>query len=266
MRDMRVCVLASGSKGNATYVEGGGTRVLIDAGLSCRALEQRLGVAGIEAEGLDGILVTHEHTDHVAGLERFAARHQVTVYANEGTAAVVERQCRLAGRRPPDFAVFESRVPFALGGLTVTGVRISHDTAEPVAYTLDDGADRLGYFTDLGFVSREVATALVGCTGLVLESNHDPQMLRASGRPFALIARIAGESGHLSNDQACAALAAHCPPTLRRLVLAHLSEECNQPSVARAMAARTLRVIGRDDLAASLLVAEQARPTPLFEL
>lgn len=263
---MRVCVLASGSKGNATYVEGGGTRVLIDAGLSCRALERRLAEAGLGDGGLDGILVTHEHADHVAGLARFAARHGLTVYANEGTAAVVERQCRLGGTPPPDFAVFESRVPFALGGLTVTGVRVSHDTAEPVAYTLDDGAARLGYFTDLGFVSREVAAAFAGCAALILESNHDPQMLRASGRPFALVARIAGESGHLSNDQACEALAAHCPATLRRLVLAHLSEECNQPAVARALMARTLRGIGRGDLAESLLVAGQDRPLQPFEL
>ena len=264
---MRVCVLASGSRGNATYVEGGGVRLLIDAGLSCRALEKRLAEAGLAPDGLDAILVTHEHADHVAGLDRFARKHAVTVYANEGTAAVVERQCRLARREPPDFAVFESRVPFTLGGLTVTPVRVSHDTAEPVAYTLaEQTGHTLGYFTDLGFVSDEAAAALAACEALVLESNHDPRMLRASGRPYPLIARIAGQSGHLSNDQACEALATLRPPRLRRLVLAHLSQECNDPAVARAQMARTLRAIGRDDLAQTLAVAAQDTPTPPFDL
>ena len=264
---MRVCVLASGSKGNATYVEGGGLRVLIDAGLSCQALERRLAAIGVEADALDAVLVTHEHVDHVAGLDRFAARHpRAAVYANEGTAAVIERQCRLARRVPPEFVLFESRVPFALGELTVTGVRVSHDTAEPVAYTLDDGVDRLGYFTDLGFVSPEVRAAWAGCTALVLESNHDAQMLRTSGRPYALIARIAGQSGHLSNDQACEALAQACPETLRALVLAHLSHDCNDPAVARAQMARTLKAIGRADLAGALVLAAQDCPTPILDL
>lgn len=260
---MRICVLASGSKGNAAYVEGGGVRLLIDAGLSCRDLERRLAAVGASPDGLDAILVTHEHEDHVRGLDRFAARHGAPVFANEGTAAVVERQCRLSGREAPPFTLFESRVPFALGGLTVTPVRISHDTAEPVAYTLDDGAARLGYFTDLGFVSDEVAAALAACDALVLESNHDLEMLRHSGRPYPLVARIAGESGHLSNDQACEAVARCAAPTLRALVLAHLSEECNQPDVARACMARALKARG---LSPALAVAEQSSPLPFLEL
>ncbi len=263
---MRFCVLASGSKGNATYVEAGGLRLLIDAGLACRTLERRLAAVGVSPEGLDAILVTHEHTDHVAGLDRFAARWQVPVYANEGTAAVVERQCRLAGRAAPEFAVFESRVPFALGGLTVTPVRVSHDTAEPVAFTLDDGTARLGYFTDLGFVSREVAAALAGCAALVLESNHDVGLLRSSGRPFSLVSRIHGDSGHLSNEQACEAVAARGAEGLRALVLAHLSQECNDAALALSMMRATLRHIGRPDLEPAVRVAGQEVPLPFIEL
>ena len=243
---MRICVLASGSKGNATYVEGGGVRLLIDAGISCRDLEKRLAAVGESPDGLDGILITHEHIDHVRGLARFVDRHGTPVFANEGTAAVVERQCRLEGKSPPpDFTLFESRVPFALGGLTVTPVRTSHDTAEPVAYTLDDGAARLGYFTDLGFVSNEVADALAACDAL------------------ALISRIAGDSGHLSNDQACEAIARCASPNLRALVLAHLSEECNQPAVARACMARALKARG---LSPALAVATQSVPLPFLEV
>lgn len=239
-------------------------RLLIDAGLACRTLEGRLRAVGADPAALDAILVTHEHTDHVAGLDRFAAKYGLTVYANEGTAAVVERQCRLAGREPPDFAVFESRVPFALGGLTVTPVRVSHDTAEPVAYTLDEGAARLGYFTDLGFVSGEVAAALGGCAALVLESNHDVGMLRASGRPFSLVARIQGDSGHLSNEQACQAVAATAAEGLRALVLAHLSQDCNDAALALSMMRGTLRHIGRPELAVA--VARQEAPLPFIEV
>ncbi len=263
---MRFSVLASGSKGNATYVEVGGVRLLIDAGLACRTLAQRLSGIGVSPEGLDGILVTHEHTDHVSGLDRFATRYNVPVYANEGTAAVVERQCRLAGRTPPEFVIFESRIPFALGDVVITPVRISHDTAEPVAYTLDDGTHRLGYFTDLGFVSRDVAEAVRSCSALVLESNHDLGMLRASGRPFSLISRIRGEVGHLSNEQACEAIRALCSEDLCTLVLAHLSHDCNDSTLAREMMCRTLRDIGRTDLAAQVQVAKQECPLPFIEL
>lgn len=261
---MRFCVLASGSKGNATYVEGGGVRLLIDAGISCRALEGRLAALEVEPGTLDGILVTHEHSDHIDGLYRFAAKHKLPVYANEGTAAMVERQGQLRQLPVPEFAVFESRVPFALGDLAVQPIRISHDTAEPVAFTLADAAGgKLGYFTDLGYATQEVATAMQGCTALVLESNHDEGMLRTSGRPYALITRIAGRVGHLSNDQACELMQCACPDALSCLVLAHLSHDCNAPDVARAQMSRTLRTLGRDQVA--LAVARQDAALALME-
>lgn len=261
---MKFCVLASGSQGNATYVEGGGVRLLIDAGLSCRALEQRLAAVGVSPDGLDGILVTHEHVDHVKGLSRFCERYGVPVYANEGTAAVVERQCRLEKKRVPEWAIFESSVPFVLGELVVQSIRISHDTAEPVAFTLTGERGKLGYFTDLGVASRMVASALGGCTALVLESNHDLEMLRHSGRPYSLIARIQGASGHLSNDQAGELLAQACPETLRRLVLAHLSRDCNEPAVARVGAERVLRAIDRADV--PVMVARQDEALEMMEV
>ncbi len=261
---MRFCVLASGSGGNATYVSGGGVQVLIDAGLSCRELERRLEARGLDANGLDGILITHEHGDHVGGLSRFVARHPVPVYANEGTAAVIERQCRLAGHAVPEFAIFESSVPFLLGDLTVLPVRISHDTAEPVAFTLSEGEAQFGFFTDLGIVSQEVALAAAHCRALVLESNHDLDMLRHSGRPYSLVARIAGASGHLSNDQAAELIRVACPEELKQLVLAHLSGECNQPAVAEQVMRTVLREVGREDV--HLCVAKQDAPLELMEV
>ncbi len=261
---MRFCVLASGSKGNATYVEGGGVRLLIDAGLSCRALEQRLAARGIDPAGLDAILITHEHTDHIGGLDRFAARYHLPVYANEGTASVVERQCLQAKREPPAFALFESGVPFALGALTVCPVQIPHDTAEPVAFTLSDGERQLGYFTDLGTPTQSVALAIAQCHSLILESNHDLDLLRTSGRPYSLVSRISGTSGHLSNEQASQLIAHVCPPQLCQLILAHLSLDCNQPDVALQVMRHTLQTLHREDVA--LTVAQQNTPLDWMEV
>lgn len=245
---MKAVVLGSGSGGNATYVEAGGVRLLIDAGFACRTLEQRLAAVGASPDGLDGILVTHEHTDHMKGLANFVKRHPTAVFVTEGTAAVCEHLMRRAKETVPDFAVFQPRVPFALGDLTITPIPISHDVAEPVGYTLADGAEKLGYFTDLGIVTAEILAAFAGCTDLILESNHDPETLRRSGRPWSLITRISGESGHLSNEQACQAVAAACPPELRSVTLAHLSEECNAPELACRLMAATLQHIGRGDV------------------
>ncbi len=263
---MQFSVLASGSKGNATYVEAGGVRLLIDAGLSCLALERRMASMELDPGTLDGILITHEHSDHVKGLGRFARKYHLPVYTNEGTAAVVERQCLCERGPAPEFILFQSDCPFALGELTVTPIRISHDTAEPVSYTLDDGVDCLGYFTDLGIVTQGVAEALPRCSALVLESNHDPQMLAASSRPYHLIARIRGNAGHLSNEQACEALARYGAAHLKALVLAHLSGECNTPDIAEAMMMHTLKALERTDLLAALHVAQQDVALPLIEL
>ncbi len=261
---MKFCVLASGSRANATFVEAGGVRLLIDAGLSARTLEQRLKEIEVAPESLDGILVTHEHTDHVGGLDRFVKKFQTPVFANYNTAAVIERQCLCNQRDVPEFSIFDSGLPFTLGDLTITPVPVPHDTAEPVAYTLDDGAQRLGYFTDLGYVTDAVSQALAGCTSLILESNHDLQMLRNSGRGFQLISRISGRAGHLSNEQACEAVAAFTTAELRTITLAHLSRDCNLPTIAAALMSATLKHIGRPEV--TLTIAKQDEPIPFTEL
>ncbi len=263
---MRFSVLASGSSGNATYVEIGGMRLLIDAGLSCLALERRMATVDIDPSTLDAVLITHEHTDHVKGLSRLAKKYNLPVYANEGTASVVERQCLCARQDVPEFVLFQTGCPFCLGDCTITPIPISHDTAEPVAYTLDDGEGCLGYFTDLGVVSPYVAAALPQCSALVFESNHDPQLLERSSRPYQLICRIRGASGHLSNEQACQALYTHASERLKSIVLAHLSGECNRPDLAEAMMQSTLREMGRHDLLPALKVAQQDSALPFIEL
>lgn len=261
---MKFSVLASGSKGNATFVEGGGVRLLVDVGLSCRALEQRLKTIGVEPASIHAALITHEHIDHMQGLQRFAAKYQIDVYANEGTAAVMERQMRREKKEPPPFVLFESNMAFSIGDLMITPVRISHDTAEPVGYLIEETSTTLGVFTDLGIASERVLSAMAQCHALVFESNHDLEMLRTSNRGYALISRIAGNSGHLSNEQACEAMVQASPTQLKTLVLAHLSGECNMPQVAHAMMKRTLQLMQREDV--SLHVASQVEPLPIMDV
>lgn len=259
---MKFSVLASGSRGNVTFVEGGGIRLLIDVGVSCQRVEALLAEIAVDPTTIDAILITHEHIDHTGGLQRFATKYGIDVYANEGTAAVVERQICREEKTPPPFFLFESNLPFTLGELTITPIRISHDTAEPVGYLIEEGATTFGFFTDLGIAPERITSCLSQCHALVFESNHDLEMLRTSQRGYALISRISGASGHLSNMQACEAILTAAPPKLQTLVLAHLSNDCNLPHVAHAMMARTLQLMQREDV--KLYVASQTTPLPLM--
>ena len=262
---MKFSVLASSSKGNSTYVEAGDTRILVDAGLRCSALKERLAAIGRTPADIQAVLVTHGHSDHVAGLPVLEDRTGVPVYATDGTAATIERDGR---REKPDlawnFAVFAAGDPFSVGDLEVDPFPIPHDAADPVGFVLrDPSGASLGFATDLGEAPLVVRHRLAGCAALVLEFNHDREMLLASDRAWSLKQRILGRSGHLSNDQAGELLAQVAGPALRRVVPAHLSDECNTPSLALAAAREALRRAGLDPAA---VLREPAYPTLLEEI
>lgn len=257
---MRFAVLASGSSGNSTYVESGDARVLIDAGTNWKCLCARLRAAGAAPEALTAVLLTHDHQDHVSALSVLQHRHPVPVYATEGTAEAV---C-CAQPEGADWAwnCFAAGSSFEVGPLSVEAFPVPHDAADPVGFVLSDGAVRLGVATDLGDAPAVVAHHLAGCDALSLEFNHDRLMLEGSGRPWSLIQRIRGRSGHLSNDQASELLARIASPRLRRVVPAHLSAECNRADLALAAARDALRAAGAPGAA----LVEPRFPTPLFEV
>lgn len=245
---MKFSVLASSSKGNCTYVESGNTRVLVDAGLRFGALKERLAAIGRSPEDVQAVLVTHGHSDHTAGLPVLEDRTGVPIYATDGTAGTIERDGR---REKPglawNFAVFAAGDPFSVGDLDVEPFPVPHDSSDPVGFVLRDPAgSSLGFATDLGEAPLPVRHRLAGCSALVLEFNHDREMLLASDRAWSLKQRILGRSGHLSNDQAADLLAQVATPALRRVVPAHLSDECNTPSLALAAAREALRRAGLD--------------------
>jgi phosphoribosyl 1,2-cyclic phosphodiesterase len=230
---MRFCSLGSGSGGNATVVETRGvtrtSRVLIDCGFSGRELDTRLARAGLQAEDLDAVFVTHEHGDHVGCAVALARRHQLPLWMSRGT-------WRAIGEPDVDGLLQFARdgQPISVGDLLLKPYTVAHDAQEPLQLRVSNGARHLGVLTDVGSITPHLLANLQGCDALLLECNHERSLLEQSRYPASLKARIGGRYGHLSNDTAAEILAACMHGGLRHLVAAHLSEENNRPDLARA--------------------------------
>lgn len=222
------CPLASGSKGNCTYVGTDHTKILIDAGLSAKAITTRLQQINVDIADIDAILVTHEHGDHIQGLKVLAYRMGIPIFANTETAkGIVEtfHDC-------PKFKIFSTGETFEFGDLEIHPFSIQHDTLDPVAFTIRTLGLKLGFCTDLGFVTSLVANQLRDCDYLHVEANHQVSMVHASSRPMVYKQRVLGRTGHLSNEACGNLLAQVAHSKLKHVHLAHLSNECNSPEVA----------------------------------
>lgn len=228
---MKVLPIASSSKGNAYLVEQDGAAVLIDCGVSYKCLK-----AAFDCSRVCGVLITHNHVDHVSGLKRLLSVLNVPVYANAMTAEAVAWQEKID---EDAFICFENGQSFDLGPFTISPFSIPHDAADPVGYLI---RGELTYFhgTDIGTPLDSVGLKLAEAEIATLESNHDSVMLHTSRRPPPLIQRIAGPRGHLSNEDACELVRRFASPRLKKLFLAHLSGECNQPSLALEAMKKTL--------------------------
>ena len=225
---MRFASLGSGSRGNALLVEAGNTRVLIDAGFGPREMSRRLERLGLPAGAVDAVLVTHEHSDHIGGVFACARRFGWTVLLTQGTLAA----CREGGATAR-ITTIDSHESFSLGDICVHPFPVPHDAREPVQFVLADGARRLGVLTDAGHVTPHMVAMLDACDALVLECNHDPQMLAQGRYPAALKRRIGGPWGHLDNGAAASLLSQIGHSRLRHVVAAHLSAENNRPAHAQ---------------------------------
>jgi phosphoribosyl 1,2-cyclic phosphodiesterase len=233
---MRFASLGSGSRGNALLVEAGSTRLLIDCGFAPRDTLLRLARLGCPAESLSGIVVTHEHGDHIAGALKLAARYRLTVWMTHGTFASTSA----TSGRPPDAELIDSHQAFAVGDLQLFPFPVPHDAREPVQFVVSDGRHRLGVATDLGSSTPHVERMLSGCDALVLECNHDMALLQRGNYPPHLKRRIAGRFGHLDNAASAALLSALDASKLQHLIAAHLSQKNNTPALARAALAAVL--------------------------
>lgn len=256
---MRFCVLGSGSRGNATFVESGRTRLLIDAGFSGREIERRLASIGVEAESLAAILITHEHSDHVRGAAILSRRYRLPVFANEATVAAAGP----ALAKLHEHRLFATGDTFLFQDLSIHPYRISHDAADPVGFLVSGNGLVLGYCTDTGAVSRLMQHRLRNCHGLVLECNHDPDLLRCGPYPPALQQRVRSRTGHLANHEAADFLCSILHDGLEHVVLSHLSETNNRPDMAReavcGLLATRLRERGANGLGPVISLACQER-------
>lgn len=235
---MKFRSLASGSTGNATVVEAGGLipfRILIDCGLGIRQLQIRLLHAGLQPHDIDAIFITHEHGDHIGCARAMALRHRIPVWMSKGTYAAIGS---------PDFdgllRIARDGKAVDLGGLELTPFTVPHDAREPLQLTCSDGAKKLGILTDLGHSTTHVLNHLAGCHALMLEFNHDADLLEQSVYPDFLKRRVSGLYGHLSNFAAAQIVRDLWHPGLTHIVAAHLSVQNNRPTLVRELLAQTL--------------------------
>jgi phosphoribosyl 1,2-cyclic phosphodiesterase len=262
---IKFCSLYSGSSGNALFLSGGGTKILIDAGLSAKKIITALQAIGEEPAELSGILISHEHSDHIRGAGILSRKLRIPIYANSQTWEAMEHQ--LGPVAPQHRLTFTTGSTFSLGGLSVKAFPTPHDAVESNGFCLCDQKKKITVATDIGHISEVILNNLMQSDLIILESNHDLQMLQTGSYPYYLKKRIMGERGHLSNDTAGELAAIFAETGTRRFVLGHLSKENNRPelayrTVAQALAARGIKA-GHD---VQLLVAARDQVSEVVNL
>jgi phosphoribosyl 1,2-cyclic phosphodiesterase len=246
---LRLCILASGSRGNAIHVSDGTTAILFDAGMSGAALQRRMARRLLRPEAIDAIVVSHEHNDHIQGVGVMARRFGATVYVSRPTHEAARKALGKIDR----ITHFSCGSPFEVGRMRIHPFSTSHDASDPAGFTISSNGCKIGIATDLGVVTELVRTHLARCNALVLEANHDPQLLEGGPYPWPLKQRIRSRNGHLSNEDTGNLLATLIHPGLQHVILAHLSAENNTPeralsTVSAAIGMRPLNLsVARQD-------------------
>jgi len=267
---MGVCVsvLASGSRGNSALLESSRARILVDAGVSCRETFKRLKLVGREPRSLSAILITHEHSDHVSGLAMLAKKLGIPVFMTGGTHQAWARSLRDDAGQLPTLAkleIFSAGRQFQIAVITVMPFTIPHDAADPVGFTFHAEGAKIAFATDLGYMPASVRDHLRRCDVLILESNHDVEMLRVGPYPWSVKQRVMSRVGHLSNDSLAQFFAEDYDGGASHIVLAHLSEQNNHPEVARRTAEQALGP-QQTLLQNRLMLALQDAPTEAIRL
>lgn len=252
-------VLGSGSKGNCVFIESGKTAILIDGGFSGKEIGVRLAVLGKDIDCLNGIFVTHEHHDHINGVGVMSRRCSIPVFANEGTFRGGEKRLKKLFKRKE----FHTGDTLSFQDLNVRSFAVSHDTNDPVGYIISDGRRALGYCTDTGIVSTLVGNRLKGLDSLILEFNHDPELLRNGPYPPSLQQRVRSNQGHLANEDSAKLLEKIVHENLQHVILAHLSETNNLPEIAYREAAAAIPDTFSEKI---LKISDQDQPTSLFNI
>jgi len=252
---LEVCVLASGSSGNCIYIGSDKCRILIDAGVSGKVTVERLKSIGVDPESIDAICLTHEHEDHKASVGILHRRLGLDLYSNSGTVEALNKSPKFAGL---PWNIFTTGHQFEIGDLVLEPFRVPHDSYDPVGFVISCGTARIGVATDMGMATELIRQRLRNCGALVLEANHDEVMLQDSPRPWSLKQRIAGRQGHLSNKKAGSLIVDVAGDSLKSVILAHLSSDCNRPELALQTVSQQLKQGGVENIDLKLSYASRA--------
>lgn len=254
-------ILGSGSGGNCAYLETDGTRLLIDAGFSGKQIRKRLATISRSPESLQGILITHEHTDHINGLVGLASKLKVPIYCNRLTKEAIESQLELR----LNCQIFTTGASFEIGDVVVDTFSVPHDAYDPVGFLLRTSCGNIGFLTDLGHATKLVVERVRSANVLVLETNHDLKLLQEdTRRPWSLKQRILSRHGHLSNEGGAEVAQQVAHADLRQVYLGHLSRDCNRPELAYRAVSERLQKIGATHV--GIHTASQESPSPTFSL
>jgi phosphoribosyl 1,2-cyclic phosphodiesterase len=253
---VKFCVLASGSSGNCSLIATDKTRILIDAGLSFKELAKRLASIGEQPERIDAVLITHEHSDHISGLPRLAKKVAAPIYVTHLTAPQIEWEDSV-----PPLARFQAGARLAVGDIEIDSFTIPHDAIDPVGFCFQAQGVKIGVVTDLGYIPDSIKFHLRGSHVLLLESNHDLDMLKVGPYPWAVKQRVMSRNGHLSNEVVGDYVAHEFDSSTATLILGHLSEHNNHPEIVRLVAQQAL---DRRGLGTQLVIASQRQPTEVF--
>lgn len=265
---MRLCSIASGSSGNCIYIGSEATHLLVDVGISGKRTEEGLHMLGLSGNDIDGILVTHEHSDHINGLGVLARKYDIPVYATRGTIEAMKRIPSLSKLPDELYHEVSEDTRFTIKDLTVDPMHVSHDAAQPVAYRVSYGAKKVAVCTDLGHYTDYTVECLKGMDALLLEANHDVNMLQVGSYPYYLKQRILGDKGHLSNENSGRLLSRILNDHLKAVLLGHLSRENNLPELAYE-SVRMEITMGDNPYKADdffIQVARRSEPTPAVEV
>ncbi|MHC1747766.1 MAG: MBL fold metallo-hydrolase [Cellulosilyticaceae bacterium] len=265
--EFKMCTIASGSSGNCTYLQAGNVSILIDAGISGKKIEQGLQEIGVLPQAIQGIFITHEHSDHIKGVGIFSRRYDVPIYATQPTWLTMQDENMLGKIKEENIKILEKEKTLAFDELRIFPYSIYHDATDPVGYTFNYDDKKITLATDLGMVDERILANLRGTNGILLEFNHDVNMLEAGGYPFYLKKRILSDVGHLSNEVAAQVLIDIYHKDLQWAILGHLSRENNLPDLAYLTAKNALEEnnlhIGKD---IEVIVASRDSVSPVYSV
>lgn len=258
---VKFTILGSGSSGNCSYIETDQTRILIDAGFSARQIRERLAAIGRSPETLNGILLTHEHSDHAQGLAVLCRKLPVPIYCNRDTKDAIDYQTEVRF----DCRLFTTGAGFSIGDITIESFAVPHDAQDPVGFLIHTPAGTIGFVTDLGHPTRLVVERIRAAHVLMIETNHDVRLLQEdTRRPWSVKQRILSRLGHLSNEVAGEVIQQIVSDRLRHVYLGHLSRDCNRPELALGAVEGALRRVGATHV--KVEPTSQDTPNPTLEL